>query len=416
MRSAAMLLPLVACAAGVDSSASKWAPLDALIKGWAFTDDFVVTIGVMQKDGSVKREYVHQHGKMTLDTQIGTGSTSKWPMAMMVTGAVADGSIGSLNDPVNKYLDYWTKDPADNRSYVELKHLLSFTSGFGGGHPGDEVQATRAMARQALRREDVRGDFPADPVPCMDKSDADFEECARSIYEIIGGPGGRNMSGRPGTVYAYNSYHLQLAAAVVCAATNLTIQQVFHKYLFTPYGMKSSYCNGTNPVLAGCMVTTPGDYDRFLAATLGRTVLPKSLVDASEQDYTPFLTPYPTLYGNYAFGHFLSCFDNPHGFTQACKEAHVHADPGAFGFYPTMDRKYKYYMQVAAFEAGNITYGRSGIPEYLAQLIKPISDSIVAGDKMVPLESQHSTPAYRALAFIDVNYIAQCYLQPLSCI
>lgn len=408
----AMLLPFVAAAMGAPN-ASKWDTLEALLSQWAFTDDFVVSVGVLGKDGSVAEEYVHQHGKMTLDTLVGTGSTSKWPMAMMLTGAVADGSIGSLSDPVSKYLHWWTTDPADNRSYVELKHLLSFTSGFGGGHPGDDVQASRSTARQALRKEDRR--LGKEPVACIDDETADFADCGRSIYDIIGGPGGRNMSGRPGTVYAYNSYHLQLAGAVVCAATNLTIQEVLHKYLWTPYNMSSSYCNGTNPVLAGCVVTTPGDYGRFLSATLGHTVLPDALVDASEIDYTPFLSNTYTLYGNYGFGHFLSCFDSVHGFTKECEEAHVHADPGAFGYYPLIDRKYGYYMQVAAFEIGNITYGRSGIPEYLAQLVKPVTDAIVSGDAYAPLEAQHSTPGWQKLAFIDINYIAQCYLHPFSC-
>lgn len=412
-----MLLPFVAAAAGASPTASpttsKWDTLESLLSQWAFTDDFVVTVGVMGKDGAVTREYVHEHGKMTLDSPVGTGSTSKWPMAMMLTGAVADGSISSLSDPVSKYLDWWTTDPADNRSYVELKHLLSFTSGFGGGHPGDDVEASRSGARKALRKEDGRlGD---EPVPCIDDSTADFAACGRSIYEIMGGPGGRNMSGRPGTVYAYNSYHLQLAGAVVCAATNLTIQEVMHKYAWGPYKMSSSYCNGTNPVLAGCVVTTPGDYDRFLSAQLGRTVLPKALVDASEFDYTPFLSNDYTLYGNYGFGHFLNCFDSVHGFTKECKEAQVHADPGAFGYYPLLDRRYGYYMQVAAFEIGNITYGRSGIPEYLAQLIKPVTDAIVTGDAYAPFEAQHSTPGWQKLAFIDINYIAQCYLHPFSC-
>ena len=38
-----------------------------------------------------------------------------------------------------------------------------------------------------------------------------------------------------------------------------------------------------------------------------------------------------TLYGDYAFGHFLMCFDSVKGFTKECQEAQCHMDPGAYG-------------------------------------------------------------------------------------
>ena len=42
------------------------------------------------------------------------------------------GTLG-LNDPVHKYLQYWTKDSKDPRSRVTLFHLLSFQSGYTFG-------------------------------------------------------------------------------------------------------------------------------------------------------------------------------------------------------------------------------------------------------------------------------------------
>ncbi len=66
----------------------------------------------------------------------------------------------------------------------------------------------------------------------------------------------------------------------------------------------------------------------------------------SEKDYTPFMDNYETLYGSYGFGHFLECFDSVVGYSAACKEANIHADPGAYGYYPLIDRKNNFYMQV----------------------------------------------------------------------
>ena len=40
----------------------------------------------------------------------------------------------------HEYVPWWTRDPADAKSNVTLRHLLSFTSGFGGGAPGLRVR------------------------------------------------------------------------------------------------------------------------------------------------------------------------------------------------------------------------------------------------------------------------------------
>eukprot|EP00962_Isochrysis_galbana_P037988 scaffold13386_cov214-Isochrysis_galbana.AAC.4 len=63
--------------------------------------------------------------------------------------------------------------------------------------------------------------------------------------------------------------------------------------------VNSSCANPTlaNPQLAVCLKTTALDYQQFLFRTLTYSVLPKKLVDASEIDYTPFMSDSYTLYG-----------------------------------------------------------------------------------------------------------------------
>lgn len=46
----------------------------------------------------------------------------------MINRVVASGKL-SFDDFVYQYFDYWTQDPDDPRSRIQLKHLLSFTSG-----------------------------------------------------------------------------------------------------------------------------------------------------------------------------------------------------------------------------------------------------------------------------------------------
>jgi hypothetical protein len=114
--------------------------------------------------------------------------------------------------------------------------------------------------------------------------------------------------------------------------------------------------------------------------------------------------------GNYAFGHFYECFDSSEGFTWDCQEARVHADPGAFGYYPLIDRANGYYMQVVAYENG-ANYNRSGIPEYIRLLAKPYVDLIMRGGD----PSSAPRRVLGKLGIDDVNYIANCYTNKPSC-
>jgi len=392
----------------------KWAPLRTLLKGWELTTEFAVSVGTAEHG----RLFLYEGGRFKMGTQIPTGSTSKWPSAMMFAGLVNDGTISSLDDPIYKYLPWWTRDAKDLRSTVTFRMLLTFTSGFGDGHPGEEGNTRAARDWRSLhnasrtfglveRLEKTVGKAAA--LRC-DAEKGDIMDCAKSIYE------GVELIGKPGEVYSYNSNHLQLAAAVSVAASGLGIQQVIQKYLVVPYGMKDSYYPGSCPDFAGSLTTTGDDYERFLAGLLGYRTLSKKIVDASEEDATPFMSDMYTLYGNYGFGHFLMCFDSVAGMTKKCREAMCHMDPGAFGFIPIIDRKNKYYVQLVAAEIPPTgSYPLSGIPEYLAVAIKPHVDAIMSPNPPDPSEHLFHTPEFLSLSVADVNYCANCKLHPEKC-
>lgn len=48
---------------------------------------------------------------------------------LQIMKLLEQGSL-SLDVPVNRYIPYWSRDPADMRSRVTLRSLLSFTSGY----------------------------------------------------------------------------------------------------------------------------------------------------------------------------------------------------------------------------------------------------------------------------------------------
>jgi len=99
-----------------------------------------------------------------------------------------------------------------------------------------------------------------------------------------------------------------------------------------------------------------------------------------------------------------------------CFKDNNHVCPGAYGFYPLLDRASGYYMQIVAFETWSF-YPRSGIPEYLRLLVKPMVDAVLRGDAPVLNEWRfsHHTLEFNGLTMSDVNYIAGCYVDPLSC-
>ena len=67
-----------------------------------------------------------------------------------------------------------------------------------------------------------------------------------------------------------------------------------------------------------------------------------------------------------------------------------------------------------AYETG-VHYPRSGIPEYLRQVLKPLVDAVLAG-RNVSGSAGHHEPAFTGLTLADVNYIALCYAHPARCL
>ena len=132
MIEAMLLLSIAMPSPSPGPSSPDFRPLRRLLESWEFTTEYAISVGTA--DGGQLFEY--ESGNFTMHTSIPTGSTSKWPSAMMFAGLVNDGTIASLDSKASDYLDWWTKDPSDPRSQVTLRMLLSFTSGFGSGHTG----------------------------------------------------------------------------------------------------------------------------------------------------------------------------------------------------------------------------------------------------------------------------------------
>jgi len=151
-------------------------------------------------------------------------STTKWVSGTMIMRVVASGAL-KLNDYCHTFFPWWTRNPNDPRSRIQLKHLLSFTSGY--------YQLTYGSS-----------------VPCFRNSTMDYVACVRELYETV------DLRWEPGTVWDYSSLHLKIAGGMAVAASGKSIRVLLDETL-ADLGMTNSYYDmDQNPELAGSLYTT----------------------------------------------------------------------------------------------------------------------------------------------------------------
>jgi hypothetical protein len=360
----------------------KWQILRDGIDAWASLDldiDFSVNVGT--KDGTL---FTYTKGKTGMNKKLPGASLSKWPAAMTIAGLVADGTL-SFDDKINKYLDWWATDPNDKRSQITLRHLLTFQSGY----------------------------MDDENVQCAMNPFADFISCAKDLYNVS------KHSGTPGTRFAYISTHLQFAGAMAVAASGLRPDKLFKKYLYEPIGMNgTSWSPARNPQFATGIRTTGNDFEKMLRKILTHEFLGKTVLDEMEKDWGAQARPSGDgWFGHYAMGHWFDCMDYAAGqsagssakMPQYCLDENIPAGPGAYGFFPLVDRKRGYYFQIVLAEDSDC---RSEIPEYLRIIAKPVVDAIIED---TPIDDEHllAAPHFGGLLVREIldmyNYVPpQC--------
>jgi len=279
---------------------------------------------------------------------------------MTISGLVQEGVL-AYDDKVSKHLPWWTTDPQDSRSAITLQDLLSFQSGYMAEHY----------------------------VNCSSDASADYVTCVKELYETA------EHSTAPATAFAYLSIHLQFAGAVAVAASGLDPDELFQKYLYAPIGMNSTtWTPAKNPSFATGITTTGNDFEKLLrkVLTYDDAFLSKVVLDEVEKDWGARASPSGDgWFGHYAMGHWFDCLGYAAGqaagasapLPQQCLDEAIPSGPGAYGYYPLVDRKRGYYFQIVLAED---TQCRSEIPEYLRMIAKPVVDAIV---QRTPLDDEH---------------------------
>jgi hypothetical protein len=382
---AVALISVALCrSASVEPESDVWAAVDEIMTNFHNLTDcdgcnchrchgFAFTAG----DAS-GRKYTFEKGRVTMTKNLLLASASKFPAALAIAGAVAAGHL-AFDTHAHEVFEWWSSNASDPRNRVTLRHLLSFTSGFNWPDPN------------------------AGNVSCMNgvlSSDYTPEECAREIYHKA------PFQFAAGSTFDYNSFHLQIAAAMAAKAAGLSVQQLLHANLIDKLGLRSTgWLAGQNPLMAVAAHSTPDEYDRILRAYLSNELLPESVAVELERDY--LAPPYATAVSEYSvdlaayFGHYSMCnwfeclCDEPVGpptrscmsangtfppvadwLTPACRGRKIHMDIGLFGYFPLIDRAKGMYMQIAQSVIVGLDDTNDGCSQAtnLRQLVKPHVD------------------------------------------
>lgn len=299
--------------------------LDAVAVDRNVTRDPNFTVLFEASDG---RRFTHSHGTSTATTRYESASTSKWVTAAVILELV-DRGVLSLATKAHQWLPFW------GESAVDLRDLLSFTSG-----------------------------FQEDP-GCIDNPFANFATCVEQIYNF-------NVATAPApeTEYHYASTHMQIAGLMAMRASGAASWTAVFSAFKARTGLfpTSSYSlpSTSNPRLAGGMTWTGEEYLTFLRALWKGTVLtPASrLALFANQRGAAVVTASPVLASmgedwSYGLGNWLECPGATEPNSYNCGAGHRNSSAGSYGAYPFIDFDNQYFGIVA--RQGGLGTGDEGV-------------------------------------------------------
>lgn len=260
------------------------------------------------------RTFIHRRGMSTEWTSYRSASTSKWVTATVILDLVNNGVL-ALTDHPQDYISFWPT--TGNLSQIELRDLLSFTSG---------------LSQEPL---------------CINNPLSDFAGCVQDIVNA------NTAAAVPGTEFYYSSSHLQVAGLMAVQAAGFSSwQEIFDNFkaqtgLFAnaQYDLPSL----KNPRLAGGMHWMGVEYVEFLRALYEQTILTPTLINTMSSDQlqgaTIVYTPTAAINEDwhYGFGNWIECHANVFN----CMASTKVSSPGAYGAYPFIDYEYHYYGMLA---------------------------------------------------------------------
>lgn len=194
-------------------------------------------------------------------------SLSKWTTTVAIAGAIAKGHL-AFETRANECFSWWTKDPDDPRSHINLRHLLTMSSGYT--YPGYNHDRTK----QTCLNTDTNPATWFYPIT----------SCARQIYDTA------NYTGIPFKTWDYNDWQPHIALAMALTKTGFTWCPAcfFFRYLNIPAGMPFAFYSGFpfNPLAAGGIIVTRNALESFVQKYLNNELLPEDIQLQLDTEYT----------------------------------------------------------------------------------------------------------------------------------
>jgi CubicO group peptidase (beta-lactamase class C family) len=240
----------VACAIGAAGAAgsSAWDEVKAVLRGTDglhLGDGWALVAGVAS---SPQPLLAYAGSNSTgLEAGIPVASAAKWVSGIVILRLVQEG-IMHLDDQVQQYLPSWGVNSTDGRSGITLRQLLTFTSGIAGAVPA--CDAWLATGQRAA---------PDSLAPLADC----VARIAASTPRLVSDPSG--------SVFAYEGFNLEVAAAMAEVAANSTWATLFAQTVQAQLGQPARYMvpqGGNFGPVEGGLVISPIDYGRFMALAL----------------------------------------------------------------------------------------------------------------------------------------------------
>ncbi len=203
------------------------------------------------------------------DTRFNPQSMAKTVLALLIGTAIERGEIGSVDDPIERYLTEWSGQP---RGAITLREMLWMASGLEQGDDGFgyEVSPANPIVRHSLG--------------------SDFTRLLLSLEPVT----------TPGTTFDYNNQVTQLAGLVLERASKRDFATLLSERLWQPLGLAEAAMPLDRPggmaLTSCCILSRPVDWVRIgqLIADRGRygsaQVVPASWIDE-------MLQPSPTYRG-----------------------------------------------------------------------------------------------------------------------
>ncbi len=210
---------------------------------------------IVLQGGKVQLE--RYFGGATADTLFSSHSMARTLNALAVGIAIAAGRIGSVDDPVSKYLPEWNDA---TRAAITIRHLLTMSSGFQtppSREPGSAYSQSYYAADIARLTREAQPDVP------------------------------------PGSTWAYDNFNNLALALVLERATGQRYRDFLEQRLWQPLGASDAEMmldrEGGRVFPFCCLWSRPRDWARLGQLLLdrgrvgGRAVVPGDWVDAMAQ-------------------------------------------------------------------------------------------------------------------------------------